>query len=88
LIPECDSTLTVDVRIRSTTRLFAPIWGRASHSEGWYYAAIAEKADADEHANKLANRQRKAFNRALEGMLDAELLVAREIEGRRTLWLP
>ena len=53
-----------------------------------YYAAIAERADADEDPSKLADRKRKAFNRALKAMLDAKLLLAREIEGRRMLWLP
>jgi hypothetical protein len=53
-----------------------------------YYAAIAENADPDDDAEKVAERKRKAFNRAINAMLDAKRLVAREVKGRRMLWLP
>jgi len=53
-----------------------------------YYAAIAEKADPDDDEDKIAERKRKAFNRAINAMLDAKRLVAREVNGRRMLWLP
>ena len=53
-----------------------------------YYARIAEKAEAGEDADKLAERQRKAFNRAIGGALDAKHLIAREHDGARFLWLP
>ena len=52
-----------------------------------YYAAIAEKADPDDDEEKIAERKRKAFNRAINAMLDAKRLVAREVNGRRLLWL-
>jgi hypothetical protein len=53
-----------------------------------YYAAIAEQADDDEDEDKLAERQRKAFSRALKAMLDAKDAHAREVDGRRMIWLP
>ena len=53
-----------------------------------YYAAIAEKADPGDGQEKVAERQRKAFNRAINAMLDAKRLVARDVGGRRMLWLP
>jgi hypothetical protein len=53
-----------------------------------YYAAIAEKADPEDDPAKVAERQRKAFNRAIADMLKAERLVARQVRGRRMLWLP
>ena len=53
-----------------------------------YYATLAEKADGDEYAEKLAERQRKASGRALDAMLDAKDAIARAVAGRRILWLP
>ncbi len=55
---------------------------------GRYYAAIAEKAGPEDDPDKLAERQRRAFNRAIESMLKAERLVAREVNGRRAVWFP
>lgn len=53
-----------------------------------YYEAIAEPADAEEDPAKVAARKRQAFNRAIKAQLNAKTLVAREIDGRRMLWLP
>jgi RecA/RadA recombinase len=52
-----------------------------------YYAAIAEKAAPGDDPDKVAERQRRAFNRAVADMLKAKRLVAREVRGRRMLWL-
>jgi len=53
-----------------------------------YYEAIAEPADAEEDPTKVAARKRQPFNRAIKAQLNAKTLVAREIDGRRMLWLP
>ena len=53
-----------------------------------YYTRIAEQADPDEEADKLASRQRKAFNRSVVEAIKAQRIVAAEIRGRRMLWLP
>jgi hypothetical protein len=53
-----------------------------------YYAAIAEKADPNADPDTVAERQRKAFNRAIAAALDAKDIVARERKGERFLWLP
>jgi hypothetical protein len=53
-----------------------------------HYTAIAEKAVPGEDPNKVADRQRQAFNRSIKAMLDAKRLVAREVQGRRMLWFP
>lgn len=53
-----------------------------------YYAALAEKAEADEAAYKLANRQRQAFSRAVNASLNAKEAIASDVGGRRMLWLP
>jgi hypothetical protein len=53
-----------------------------------YYDRIAEKAEPDEDAHKLAERQRKAFNRAIKDALNAKDLIAKEHGGARLLWLP
>jgi hypothetical protein len=52
------------------------------------YAAIAEQAGAGDDPDKLEERQRKAFNRSIEGALKARELVARAPQGRRMIWLP
>ncbi len=52
-----------------------------------YYAALAEQRDDDEDADKIAERRRKAFGRALKAMLDAKDIVAGAVAGRRMLWL-
>ncbi len=53
-----------------------------------YYARIAETAAPDEDKGKLAERQRKAFNRSIAAALDAKTLFACEREGKRLIWLP
>jgi hypothetical protein len=53
-----------------------------------YYAAIAEQAKPDESQEKLAERQRRGFNRAIEGALKTKRLVAAARSGERVLWLP
>jgi len=51
-----------------------------------YYAAIAEQAGRDEDPDKLAERQRRAFNRAIADMLDAKTIAECRRSGRRFLW--
>jgi hypothetical protein len=58
------------------------------HVRDRYYASIAEKAHPDDDPYKVAERQRRAFNRAVAEMLKAKRLVAIERNGRRLLWLP
>lgn len=53
-----------------------------------YYARIAEKAGGREDPDALAERQRKAFNRAVEGALKAKHLMAKAEHDKRFLWLP
>jgi hypothetical protein len=53
-----------------------------------YYARIAERAGKLEDPEALAERQRKAFNRAVEGALKAKHLMARAEDDKRFLWLP
>jgi RecA/RadA recombinase len=53
-----------------------------------YYAAIAEQADASDDPDKLAERQRRAFNRAVAAELKTKRLTAKASAGRRLLWLP
>ena len=53
-----------------------------------YYTAIAEEAKPNDDPDQVAERQRKAFNRALKAMLDAKQLLACNIDRRRMLWLP
>lgn len=53
-----------------------------------YYARIAEQAAPDEDRTKLAERQRKAFNRAIADAIKATNLVADERNGERFIWLP
>jgi hypothetical protein len=64
---------------------------RAAHDEAVrlrYYIRIAEQADPSEDADKLAARQRQAFNRAVKAALDAKDIIARTDDDRRFLWLP
>ena len=51
-----------------------------------YYARIAEQAEAGDGAEKLAERQRKAFARSVKSLVDAKLLVAAKHKGERFLW--
>jgi hypothetical protein len=53
-----------------------------------YYARLAEKALPDEDGDKLEERRRKAFNRAVKTVLDAKSLVAAQRTGNRFVWLP
>ena len=57
-------------------------------ARGRFFARIAEQAAPDEDREKLADRQRKSFNRSLEAALRAETLMAMEKDGRRILWIP
>jgi hypothetical protein len=64
---------------------------RAVHDEAVrtrYYARIAEQAAPDELPCALAERQRKAFSRAVKAALDAKDIIARTDDDRRLLWLP
>jgi hypothetical protein len=53
-----------------------------------YYARIAETAAPDEDKGKLAERQRKSFNRSIAAALDSKTLLACERDGKRLIWLP
>ena len=53
-----------------------------------YYARIAEQADPGEDKGKLAQRQSKAFRRAIEQAIKAQSLFAAEYNGKRFVWLP
>jgi AAA domain len=58
------------------------------HIRKLYFDRIAEKADPDEDAEKLYDRQRVSFKRAIKSAIDAKLLVANECGGERVIWLP
>jgi AAA domain len=53
-----------------------------------YYARIAEKTAHGEDHQKLADRQRQAFYRAITDALKALILMACDRDGTRFLWLP
>ena len=53
-----------------------------------YYARIAERASDDEDGPKVANRQRQAFNRAINAALNAKDVMAQRSGCNRMLWLP
>ena len=53
-----------------------------------YYARIAEQAEPDEDKDRIAERRRRAFNRAIANAIKAQRIVAAEHKGRRVLWLP
>ena len=64
---------------------------RAVHDEAVrlrYYARIAEQAAPDDISEQVADRQRKAFSRAVKGALDAKDLIARSESDKRFLWFP
>ena len=64
---------------------------RAVHDEAVrlrYYARIAEQATPEDTPEQIAERQRKAFSRAIKAALDAKDLIARSDNDRRFLWLP
>ena len=52
------------------------------------YCRIAETAEPGEDAERLAERQRKAFNRSIAEAIKAQRVIAAERDGRRFLWLP
>ncbi len=49
---------------------------------------LAETSAPDEDKGKLAERQRKAFNRSIAAALDSKTLFACEREAKRLIWLP
>jgi len=51
------------------------------------YARIAEQAEPGEDRDKLAERQRRAFNRNVADAIKAVRLMAEERDGRRFIWL-
>jgi hypothetical protein len=53
---------------------------------GRYYARIAEDPPEDDTPKKLKARQRAAFGLAIKGLIDAKLLLATSVGGRRLLW--
>jgi hypothetical protein len=53
-----------------------------------YYARIAEKAGPNDTPQKLAERQRKAFNLAIKHYLETKQIIAKAIDEARFLWLP
>jgi hypothetical protein len=53
-----------------------------------YFARIAEQADTDEDPEKLFDRQRKGFKRAVESALKAQSLAATDRKGERFIWFP
>ena len=59
-----------------------------THARQNYFKRIAEKANADEDAEKLYDRQDKSFKRAAKAALDNMTLVAADYEGERFFWLP
>jgi hypothetical protein len=52
------------------------------------YIKISEKAGPDDDPTKVAERQRKAFNRAVEAEIKAKAILSCEYNGERILWLP
>jgi hypothetical protein len=58
------------------------------HVRKLYFERIAERAEKDEDPDKLADRQRTAFKRAVKSALDARLLIAGDHKGERFLWKP
>jgi hypothetical protein len=53
-----------------------------------YYVRLAENAKPREDPQKLADRQRQAFYRAINDALKALILMACDRDGTRFLWLP
>ena len=58
------------------------------HVRDLYFKRVAEKADPDEDAEKLYDRQRNGLKRALKTVIDSQALVAIDHKGERFLWLP
>ncbi|MGB5087054.1 MAG: AAA family ATPase [Methylocystis silviterrae] len=53
-----------------------------------YYASIAEQAEPHEDKDKIAERQRRTFNRAIADAIKAQRVFAAVHDGERYLWLP
>jgi hypothetical protein len=53
-----------------------------------YFARMAEQADDAEDRDKLAERQRKAFNRAVADAIKANRIMAQERDNKRLIWIP
>lgn len=53
-----------------------------------YFARIAETAEPDEDEDKLRDRQRIGFKRAVEAALKSEALIAEDHQGERYFWFP
>lgn len=53
-----------------------------------YFARMAEQADDAEDREKLAERQRKAFNRAIADAIKANRIMAQERDNKRLIWIP
>jgi hypothetical protein len=58
------------------------------HIRKRYFDRIAEQAEPDEDKDKLYDRRRQAFKRAVKAAIDAKLLVADNCKGERFIWLP
>jgi hypothetical protein len=58
------------------------------HVRDLYFKRIAEKAEPDEDAAKLYDRQRNGLKRALKNVIDSQALIATDNKGERFLWLP
>ncbi len=58
------------------------------HVRDLYFKRVAERADPDEDAKKLYDRQRNGLKRALKNALDTQSLFAVDHKGERFLWLP
>jgi len=52
-----------------------------------FYERVAENAESDEDPRKLTERQRKAFQRAVNAMIEQNEIGAAKIEARRFFWL-
>ena len=52
-----------------------------------YFARMAEQADDAEDREKLAERQRKAFNRAIADAIKANRIMAQERDNKRLIWI-
>jgi hypothetical protein len=59
-----------------------------SHFKEVYFAHIAERAEPNENAEKLRDKQRNGFKSNVKKALDQTLIFAREHNGERYIWLP
>jgi hypothetical protein len=53
-----------------------------------YYARVAERPKPDDTPEKLAARQRQAFNSSIKALIDAQRILAGVRNDVRVLWLP